>query len=466
MSDQDYINLINGSYVVAAVLFIVGLMLLRTPATARYGNRLAALAMLIAAGVTLLDRNIIEFEFIIGGVIVGSVIGVVLARTVKMTAMPQMVAVFNAFGGGASALLAGSEFIRLANAGEVREDVAATIMLATAIGALTLTGSLVAAGKLMGWVTQNPIIFPLRNVVSALIGVLIVAIGVILVVDPIDNQLAFAALAGLALLLGVLLVTPIGGADMPVVVALFNSYSGLAGAATGFALENNILIIAGALVGASGLILTRIMTRAMNRSLANVMFGGFGASGTEVAGVDGEVRPYRSVHPQDAALMLGYAGSVIFVPGYGLAVAQAQHELRTLADMLQARGVDVKYAIHPVAGRMPGHMNVLLAEADVPYDQLYDLDQINRDFDQTDVAVVVGANDVVNPAARDREGSPIYGMPILNADHAKSVIVLKRSMASGFAGIDNDLFYLDRTSMLFGDAKKSVASLVSEIEDL
>ena len=466
MSDQDYVNLINGSYVVAAVLFIVGLMLLRTPATARYGNRLAALAMLIAAGVTLLDRNIIEFEFIIGGVIVGSVIGVVLARTVKMTAMPQMVAVFNAFGGGASALLAGSEFIRLADAGEVREDVAATIMLATAIGALTLTGSLVAAGKLMGWVTQNPIIFPLRNVVSALIGVLIVAIGVILVVEPINNQLAFAALAGLALLLGVLLVTPIGGADMPVVVALFNSYSGLAGAATGFALENNILIIAGALVGASGLILTRIMTRAMNRSLANVMFGGFGASGTEVADVDGEVRPYRSVQPQDAALMLGYAGSVIFVPGYGLAVAQAQHELRTLADMLQARGVDVKYAIHPVAGRMPGHMNVLLAEADVPYDQLYDLDHINRDFDQADVALVVGANDVVNPAARDREGSPIYGMPILNADHAKSVIVLKRSMASGFAGIDNDLFYLDRTSMLFGDAKKSVASLVSEIEDL
>ena len=466
MSDQDYVNLINGSYVVAAVLFIVGLMLLRTPATARYGNRLAALAMLIAAGVTLLDRNIIEFEFIIGGVIVGSVIGVVLARTVKMTAMPQMVAVFNAFGGGASALLAGSEFIRLADAGEVREDVAATIMLATAIGALTLTGSLVAAGKLMGWVTQNPILFPLRNVVSALIGVLIVAIGVILVVEPIDNQLAFAALAGLALLLGVLLVTPIGGADMPVVVALFNSYSGLAGAATGFALDNNILIIAGALVGASGLILTRIMTRAMNRSLANVMFGGFGASGTEVADVDGEVRPYRSVHPQDAALMLGYAGSVIFVPGYGLAVAQAQHELRTLADMLQARGVDVKYAIHPVAGRMPGHMNVLLAEADVPYDQLYDLDHINRDFDQADVALVVGANDVVNPAARDREGSPIYGMPILNADHAKSVIVLKRSMASGFAGIDNDLFYLDRTSMLFGDAKKSVASLVSEIEDL
>ncbi|MCH7593292.1 MAG: NAD(P)(+) transhydrogenase (Re/Si-specific) subunit beta [Chloroflexi bacterium] len=466
MSDQDYINLINGSYVIAAVLFIMGLMLLRSPATARNGNRLSALAMLIAAGVTLVDRNIIEFEFLAGGVVAGAVIGVILARTVNMTAMPQMVALFNAFGGGASALLASSEFIRLARAGDVGEDVTTTIMLATAIGALTLTGSLIAAGKLIGWVTQNPILFPLRNVVSGLIALLIVAIGVILVVEPVDNELAFAALVGLALLLGVLLVTPIGGADMPVVVALFNSYSGLAGAATGFALGNDILIIAGALVGASGLILTRIMTRAMNRSLINVMFGGFGASGTEVAGVDGETRPYRSVQAQDAAMMLGYANSVIFVPGYGLAVAQAQHELRTLADLLQARGVKVKYAIHPVAGRMPGHMNVLLAEADVPYDQLYDLDHINREFGQTDVAVVVGANDVVNPAARDREGSPIYGMPILNADHAQSVIVLKRSMASGFAGIDNDLFYLDRTSMLFGDAKQSVASLVSEIEDL
>jgi NAD(P) transhydrogenase subunit beta len=306
----------------------------------------------------------------------------------------------------------------------------------------------------------------MRNVVSGILAVLVVAIGVMLVVDPIGNELMFAGLVGVALLLGILLVTPIGGADMPVVVALFNSYSGLAGAAAGFALDNNILIIAGALVGASGLILTRIMTRAMNRSLANVMFGGFGASGVEVAGVDGEARPYHSVQAQDAAMMLGYAGSVIFVPGYGLAVAQAQHELRTLADLLQARGVDVKYAIHPVAGRMPGHMNVLLAEADVPYDQLYDLDQINRQFDQTDVAVVVGANDVVNPAARDSEGSPIYGMPILNVDHAGSVIVLKRSMASGFAGIDNDLFYLDRTSMLFGDAKSSVGGLVSEIEDL
>lgn len=466
MSDQDYINLISGSYLIAAVLFVVGLMLLRSPATARNGNRLAALAMLIAAGVTLIDRNILEFEFIIGGVLLGAVIGGVMARTVQMTAMPQMVAIFNAFGGGASALLAGSEFIRLADKGDVPENVGVTIMLGTAIGALTLTGSLVAAGKLTGWVTQNPIVFPMRNVVSGILAVLVVAIGVMLVVDPIGNELVFAGLVGVALLLGVLLVTPIGGGDMPVVVALFNSYSGLAGAAAGFALDNNILIIAGALVGASGLILTRIMTRAMNRSLANVMFGGFGALGVEAAGVDGEARPYHTVQAQDAAMMLGYAGSVIFVPGYGLAVAQAQHELRTLADLLQARGVDVKYAIHPVAGRMPGHMNVLLAEADVPYDELYDLDQINRQFDQTDVAVVVGANDVVNPAARDSEGSPIYGMPILNVDHAGSVIVLKRSMASGFAGIDNDLFYLDRTSMLFGDAKSSVGGLVSEIEDL
>ena len=277
MSDQDYINLISGSYLIAAVLFVVGLMLLRSPATARNGNRLAALAMLIAAGVTLIDRNILEFEFIIGGVLLGAVIGGVMARTVQMTAMPQMVAIFNAFGGGASALLAGSEFIRLADKGDVPENVGVTIMLGTAIGALTLTGSLVAAGKLTGWVTQNPIVFPMRNVVSGILAVLVVAIGVMLVVDPIGNELVFAGLVGAALLLGVLLVTPIGGGDMPVVVALFNSYSGLAGAAAGFALDNNILIIAGALVGASGLILTRIMTRAMNRSLANVMFGGFGA---------------------------------------------------------------------------------------------------------------------------------------------------------------------------------------------
>jgi NAD(P) transhydrogenase subunit beta len=440
MNAQDYINLINGSYLIAAILFMVGL--------------------------TLVDRNIVEFEYIIGGVILGTVIGIILARTVQMTAMPQMVAVFNAFGGGASALLAGSEFIRLADHGDVPEYVGTTIMLGTAIGALTFTGSIIAAGKLTGMVTQNPIVFPLRNALSGLLALVVITLGVFLVFEPINNELVFAVLVGVALLLGILLVTPIGGADMPVVVALFNSYSGLAGVATGFALNNNILIIAGALVGASGLILTRIMTRAMNRSLANVMFGGFGASGVDVAGVDGETRPYRSVQAQDAAMMLGYAGSVIFVPGYGLAVAQAQHELRTLADVLQKRGVDVKYAIHPVAGRMPGHMNVLLAEADVPYDQLYDLDQINRDFAQTDVAVVVGANDVVNPAARSSEGSPIYGMPILNVDHASSVIVLKRSMASGFAGIDNDLFYLDRTSMLFGDAKSSVGSLVSEIEDL
>ncbi len=463
MSGQGYADLINGAYVIAAILFIFGLVLLRSPATARNGNRLAALAMLVAIVVTLLDRAIISFETIAAGMVVGALIGAVTARRVQMTAMPQMVAVFNGFGGGASALVAAGEFVRLTDGGGIKEDVSVTIMLSTAIGALTLTGSFIAAGKLQGWVSQNPILFPLRNVVSGLLGVAVVALGAYLVVEP-EAGIAFGALVVLALVLGVLLVTPIGGADMPVVVALFNSYSGLAAAAAGFAISNNILIIAGSLVGASGLILTRIMTRAMNRSLANVMFGGFGASGAVVA-ADATERPYRSVQAEDAATMLAYAGTAIFVPGYGLAVAQAQHELRSLGDLLQERGVDVKYAVHPVAGRMPGHMNVLLAEANVPYDQLYDL-EINREFDRTDVVVVIGANDVVNPAARDQVGSPIYGMPILDVDRAGSVIVLKRSMASGFAGIDNDLFYLERTSMLFGDAKRSLGELVSEVEAL
>jgi NAD(P) transhydrogenase subunit beta len=339
-------------------------------------------------------------------------------------------------------------------------------MFGTALGALTLTGSFVAFGKLQEIVTTQPVLLPMRNVVNGLLLIAIIALSAWIVVEP-DNLELYAAVGILGAIFGILLVIPIGGADMPVVISLLNSYSGIAAAAAGFVLGNNILIIAGAIVGASGIILTRIMTRAMNRSLANVMFGGFGATGG--ATVDGSKpgeRPYRSVTAEDAAMILGYSQSVIFVPGYGLAVAQAQHSVEELASLLQERGIRVNHAVHPVAGRMPGHMNVLLAEADVPYDQLLDLDQSNPEFERTDVAIVIGANDVTNPAARTNPESPIYGMPILNVDMARSVIVIKRSMATGFSGIDNDLFYLDNNSMLFGDAKKVVGDLVTEIRAL
>ena len=344
-------------------------------------------------------------------------------------------------------------------------DVSITIMLGTLIGLVTFSGSIIAFGKLQEVLTTRPVTFPLQRSVSLLMFLGILGMMVYLVGVEAD-LLVYLILSVVALLLGVLLVARIGGGDMPVVISLLNSYSGLAAAAAGFVLDNTMLIIGGALVGAAGLILTQIMTKAMNRSLANVMFGAFGA--TVTAGITGAVdaqRPVRSVTAEDAAIALAYAKSVIFVPGYGLAVAQAQHQVRELADLLEARGVDVKYAIHPVAGRMPGHMNVLLAEANVPYDKLYDLDDVNDEFDRTDVAVVIGANDVVNPAAREVESSPIYGMPILNVDHANSVLVLKRSMNPGFAGIDNDLFYKENTMMLFGDAKASVIKLTAEAKN-
>jgi NAD(P) transhydrogenase subunit beta len=473
MSDQDVINLINLCYLVAAVLFIWGMAQLRRPSTARKGNWVAALGMLIAVVATLFDREIVSYEWILAGIAVGAIVGAFLARKVQMTEMPEMVAIFNGFGGAASALLAGGELKRLYDTGgDIDLDVGVTIALGTAIGAVTLTGSLIAAGKLHNTINTNPILLPARNVISALVGVAVLAMGALMIWatqdESVSDNTALLIYVGLilaALLLGILLAIPIGGADMPVLVALFNSYSGLAGAAAGFAIDNDVLIIAGALVGASGLILTSIMTRAMNRSLANVMFGGFGQSGADVTS-GGEARPYRSVTAEDAATMLAYAQSAVFVTGYGLAVAQAQHDLKALADIMAKDGCDVKYGIHPVAGRMPGHMNVLLAEADVPYDQLYDLDDINRELENTEIALVIGANDVVNPQARSNPGSPIYGMPIINVDRAQSCIVMKRSMASGFSGIDNDLFYLDRTSMLFGDAKASLKALVAEVEDL
>ncbi len=469
MSDEDLINLINAAYVVAAVLFIWGMAQLRRPSTARRGNQYAAVGMAIAVGATLFNPGIdggSAFIWIAAGILSGAIIGAFLARTVEMTQMPEMVAVFNGFGGLASALVAGAELIRLNDLdADIDLDIVITIALSTAIGALTLSGSIVAAAKLHGTMNTNPILIPARNIVSLVVAAAVLAFGVLLIVDP-DATVWYIALAAAALLLGYLVAIPIGGADMPVLVALFNSYSGLAAAAAGFVIGNDVLIITGALVGASGLILTSIMTRAMNRSVTNVMFGGFGQSGADVTSGDGEQRPYRSVNADDAGVMLAYANSAVFVVGYGLAVAQAQHDLRALADIMTNKGCDVKYGIHPVAGRMPGHMNVLLAEADVPYDQLYDIEEINRELENAEIAVVIGANDVVNPQARSNPGSPIYGMPIIDVDKAANVIVMKRSMASGFSGIDNDLFYLDQTSMLFGDAKKSLKSLVTEVEDL
>jgi len=459
------IDFTNAAYIVAAVLFIVGLKQLGSPATARNGNRLSALAMLVAVVATIVGNDIASWEWILGGVIVGSGIGAISARRVQMTSMPQLVAVFNGFGGAASAVVAAAELIRLIDANEdIAENVSITIMASVIIGGVTLTGSFIAYGKLQGLVPTRPLLLPIRNVINVGLLITMIASTVWLVADP--SITPFLIAAGTALALGILVVIPIGGADMPVVIALLNSYSGIAGAATGFVLDNNILIIAGSLVGASGLILTRIMTKAMNRSLANVMLGGFGVEdGAGASGGDDD-RPVRSIQPDDAATILGYSQSVIFVPGYGLAVAQAQHQVRELADLLKDRGIRVSYAIHPVAGRMPGHMNVLLAEANVPYDELRDLDQINSEFQRTDVAVVIGANDVTNPSARTDKSSPIYGMPILNVDQAQSVIVMKRSMSSGFAGVQNELFFLDRTMMLFGDAKDSVEKITSEVKDL
>ncbi|HJR66895.1 MAG TPA: NAD(P)(+) transhydrogenase (Re/Si-specific) subunit beta [Gemmatimonadaceae bacterium] len=454
--------IISLTYLVAAVLFIVGLKLLSSPRTARRGNAIGALGMLLAIGATLLDQQIISFRWILLGLVIGTALGVWLASAVKMTAMPQMVALLNGFGGAASAIVAAAEYYLLLQHPEQRAtDVVVSIMATVLIGSVTLTGSMIAFAKLQELMPGRAITFPMQKALNFALLAAAVGLSAWLVTD-FDRSTMFVALMVLSLVLGVLLVIPIGGADMPVVISLLNSYSGMAGAAAGFVLHNNVLIISGALVGASGIILTQIMCRAMNRSLTNVLFGAFGATSTAVAG-DGVDRPVRTVRPEDAAVMLGYARSVVFVPGYGLAVAQAQHSVKELASLLEKRGVDVKYAIHPVAGRMPGHMNVLLAEADVPYDKLYEMDDINREFERTDVALVIGANDVTNPAARTDPKSPLYGMPILNVDHAKSVIVIKRSMNPGFAGIDNELYYNEKTAMLFGDAKKMLVAVVGEI---
>ena len=459
------LNAAGIAYIVSAILFILGLKRLGSPATARNGNRLSALAMLLAVLATVISNDIASWEWILVGVIIGSGIGAYSARKVQMTSMPQLVAIFNGLGGATSAVVAAGELIRLIDLDElIPQDVSVTIMASVIVGGATLTGSLIAYGKLQGVVPTRPLLLPIRNVINIFLLLSMIASAAWFVIDPSIS--IFLAAAIMAVALGILIVIPIGGADMPVVIALLNSYSGIAGAATGFVLGNNILIIAGSLVGASGLILTRIMTKAMNRSLMNVMLGGFGVEDGATGTVGDDERPVTSILPEDAAMMLAYAQSVIFVPGYGLAVAQAQHQVRELADLLKLKGITVRYAIHPVAGRMPGHMNVLLAEANVPYDELKDLDEINGEFRSTDVAVVIGANDVTNPSARSDKSSPIYGMPILNVDEAQSVIMMKRSMSSGFAGVQNELFFLEKTQMLFGDAKNSVEKIVSEIKDL
>ncbi len=467
------------AYLLSAVLFILGLKRLSHPDTARRGNQLAAIGMLLAIVATLYGEHIVTWQWIIAGLIIGSVLGGLMARLVKMTAMPQMVGLFNGFGGLASGLVAAAEYFRytqnVAGTHLIPLDQSISIMVGTLIGAITFSGSMIAFGKLQGIVTEKSVRYPLQKPINALIFAGILAIMVFLVVRTpelldlgADTPIVFyLVLWGAALLLGVLLVIPIGGADMPVVISLLNSYSGLAASAAGFVLNNNALIISGALVGASGLILTRIMCKAMNRSLTNVIFGTFGqVAGAVAKGEKHTMADVNSVKADDVAMLMAYAKQVVIVPGYGLAVAQAQHKLAELCDQLEKRGVTVKYAIHPVAGRMPGHMNVLLAEANVPYTQLYEIDDINPDITNVDVALVVGANDVVNPAARDEPSSDLYGMPIIEVDRAKHCVVMKRSLNPGFAGVDNELFYLRNTMMLFGDAGDSITRILEEVKQL
>jgi len=459
------VNLVTQlAYLVSALLFVVGLKQLSSPATARRGNVMASAAMLLAIVVTLIEQDILTWTWIGIGIIVGSLIGATAARLVKMTSMPEMVGIFNGFGGGASALVAGAEFVRLQPLGALPLGPGSTIMIGMLIGAVTFSGSIVAFGKLSGMITGNPVTNKFIQAITALLFVGLLGVGTYVAVqDP--SMVLFLVFIAAALLLGILLVNAIGGADMPVAISLLNSYSGLAASAAGFILGNMILIIAGALVGAAGLILTNLMCKAMNRSLANVMFGGFGTEGATAASIGAGDKTARSVDAEGAAMILAYCQSVVVVPGYGLAVAQAQHDLKKLCDLLEERGVDVKFAVHPVAGRMPGHMNVLLAEADVPYNQLYDLEEINDQFKDTDVVLVVGANDVVNPDAR-KPDSVIAGMPILDVDYARNVIIMKRSLSPGFAGIDNPLFYMDKTMMYFGSAKPTMQDLVRAVREV
>ena len=441
------------AYVVSAALFIFGLKLLGSAGTARRGNTLSAIGMLIAIVAALTDQGIVDYRFILGGFVIGGLIGATASRLVQMTAMPEMVALFNGFGGMASLLVGAAA---LSGAGGTFTLI--TIVLSILIGGVTFTGSLIAYGKLSETIGSGAVMFKGQQVVNSLIVIGILASAVMFCLTPSDPVWLYAVI-GLSLLFGIMLVIPIGGADMPVVISLLNSYSGLAACAAGFAVNNNILIVAGSLVGASGIILTQVMCKAMNRSLSNVLFSGFAAVSDETVEIEGEVKP---ITVEDAFYVLEAATNVAIIPGYGMAVAQAQHVVKELCELMEENGCEVNFGIHPVAGRMPGHMNVLLAEADVPYDQLLEMDEINPRMETVDVAIVIGANDVVNPAAREVASSPIYGMPVINVDSARTVFVLKRSMASGFAGIENPLFFKENTRMLFGDAKETIGGLIRE----
>lgn len=458
---------INIFYVIAAVLFILGLKKLGHPKTARNGNIIASIGMLIAIVATLVGFDLLDFKLIAVGMIIGAIIGATFAIKVKMTGMPQMVAIFNGFGGGASALVAAAEFYSKGSSADSSTFLLSTIALSVLVGTLTFTGSFVAFGKLQGFISGQPIVFKGQKVLNALIALTLIAFAVGVVLVPANMQWYFIGLLIMAAIIGITLVIPIGGADMPVVISLLNSYSGIAAAATGFVLLNNGLIISGALVGASGLILTNIMCKGMNRSLANVIFGAVGLAQEEASG-DGAAKQMniKSYSTEEAAMIFDAAEKIIIVPGYGLAVAQAQHAAREVAEYLESKGKTVLYAIHPVAGRMPGHMNVLLAEANVPYEHLKDLDEINPEFETCDVALILGANDVVNPAARHDKSSPIYGMPILDVDKSRTVIINKRTMNPGFAGIQNELFGFDNSIMVFGDAKDMLTSLLKDLKEL
>ena len=458
-------SIIEVTYLVAAVLLIIGLKRLSSPATARSGNRLAAVGVFLALLVTLLDQGVVSYVGIIVGVIIGGGIGIIAGRKVQMTAMPQMVGLLNGLGGGTAALVSLAEYMRLAReAPPVGPGESLSVALGTAIGAVSFTGSIIAFAKLQEILSGKPHQFPMQRLFNLMLAIAIAVLAVLLITGT-SGMPALWGIFIVALALGALLVLPIGGGDMPVVISTLNALTGMAAAFTGFVLHNQMLVVAGILVGASGTLLTILMGRAMNRSLANVMFGAFGATGAAAAGAEGGIpRTVRQTTAEDTAVALAYARNVVVVPGYGLAVAEGQHAVRELSQELEKRGVDVKFAIHPVAGRMPGHMNVLLAEANIPYDQLLEMEQVNGNFGNTDVVLVVGANDVVNPAAREDPTSPIYGMPILDVDKARNVIVLKRSMGHGFAGIDNALFYRDRTRMLFGDAKRSLTDLVEALK--
>ena len=461
----------NISYLAASILFIIGIKRLSHPKTAQNGNFLAALGMLIAILATVSTETLINLELIIIGIIIGSIVGATFAVKVEMTQMPQMVAIFNGFGGGASALVAAAEFLNPSKP-LINFDMG-TIMFSVFVGALTLTGSFIAFGKLQGFISGKPITFPGQQFINATLALLLLFLSFkmissnsIILPEQETDFTFFYYIIAISALMGILLTIPIGGADMPVIISLLNSYSGIAAAATGFVLENNGLIIAGSLVGASGIILTTIMCKGMNRSLTNVIFGAMGSDDSEASQADDRQVQVKSYSTEEAAMIFDAAEKIIVVPGYGLAVAQAQHAVREVAEFLQSKDKEVLYAIHPVAGRMPGHMNVLLAEANIPYEQLKDLDEINPEFEDCDVALILGANDVVNPAARHNTSSPIFGMPILDVDKSRTVMINKRTMNPGFAGIQNELFGYDNSIMIFGDAKEMLQQLLKDLKEL